>query len=125
VFFGGFGFARFGLMLWGIGYATQDALLKVLIASVLPEGRRNFAFGVFYLGYGGEWLLGCLVTGLIYDRSRLAVVVFAVSCNSPRFRSFFLAREPRDADHGSNRVVENIITPNISRNRSRVGSLSQ
>jgi MFS family permease len=78
VFFGGFGLALFGLMLWGIGYATQDTLLKVLIASVLPEGRRNFAFGVFYLGYGGGWLLGSLVTGLLYERSRLAVVVFAV-----------------------------------------------
>jgi MFS family permease len=78
VFFGGFGLALFGLMLWGIGYATQDTLLKVLIASVLPEGRRNLAFGIFYLGYGGGWLLGSVVTGLLYERSRLAVVVFAV-----------------------------------------------
>ncbi len=41
------------MLLWGVGCATQDTLLKVLIASVLPEGKRNLAFGVFYLGYGG------------------------------------------------------------------------
>src|ERR1041384_7721241 len=78
VFFGGFWFALGGLLLWGIGYATQDTLLKVLIASVLPEGRRNFAFGLFYLGYGGGWLIGSVVTGLLYEHSRMALVVFAV-----------------------------------------------
>ena len=53
VFFGGFWLALGGLLLWGIGYATQHTLLKVLIASVLPERKRNLAFGLFYLGYGG------------------------------------------------------------------------
>lgn len=65
VFFGGFSLVLVGLLLWGVGYATQDTLLKVLIASVLPEGRRNFAFGVFYLGYGSGWLLGSIATGLL------------------------------------------------------------
>src|SRR5438132_1291483 len=44
VFLGGFWVALAGMLLWGIGYATQDTLLKALIASVLPEGRRTFAF---------------------------------------------------------------------------------
>jgi MFS family permease len=79
VFFGNFWVALAGLLLWGIGYATQDTLLKVLIASVLPEGKRNFAFGLFYLGYGGGWLIGSIVTGLLYEHSRLALVVFAVA----------------------------------------------
>jgi MFS family permease len=79
VFLGGFAAVVGGLLLWGVGYATQDTLLKALIASVLPAGRRNFAFGVFYLGYGGGWLLGSVVTGLLYDRSRVALVAFAVA----------------------------------------------
>jgi len=54
VFIGGFWVALVGMFLWGIAYATQDTLLKALIASVLPEGRRNLAFGLFYLGYGGR-----------------------------------------------------------------------
>jgi MFS family permease len=78
VFFGNFLVALLGMVLWGIGYATQDTLLKVLIASVLPEGRRNLAFGLFYVGYGVGWLIGSVATGLLYDRSRIALVVFAV-----------------------------------------------
>jgi MFS family permease len=76
---GGFWLALVGLLLWGVGYAVQDTLLKALIASVLPKGRRNFAFGLFYIGYGAGWLVGSLATGLLYERSRPAVVVFAVA----------------------------------------------
>lgn len=79
VFLGGFWIALAGLLLWGVGYATQDTLLKALIASVLPEGRRNFAFGLFYLAYGGGWLVGSVATGLLYDRSRVALIAFAVA----------------------------------------------
>jgi len=78
VFLGGFWVALLGLLLWGVGYATQDTLLKALIASVLPEGRRNLAFGVFYLGYGGGWLIGSIATGLLYDHSRAMLIGFAV-----------------------------------------------
>ena len=52
VFLGGFSVALGGMLLWGIGYATQGTLLKAVIAGVLPEGRRNLAFGLFYTGYG-------------------------------------------------------------------------
>jgi MFS family permease len=78
VFLGGFGVVLIGLALWGIGYATQDTLLKALIASVLPGGRRTFAFGVFYLGYGGGWLIGSITTGLLYERARPGLIAFAV-----------------------------------------------
>jgi MFS family permease len=78
VFLGGFWVALGGLILWGIGYATQDTLLKALIASVLPEGRRNSAFGIFYLGYGGGWLIGSITTGLLYDYSRTALIAFSM-----------------------------------------------
>ena len=91
VFFGGFGVALGGLLLWGIGYATQDTLLKVLIASVLPEGKRNFAFGLFYLGYGGGWLIGSVTTGLLYEHSRIALVVFAVAVQLASLPFFIIA----------------------------------
>src|SRR5262245_25459098 len=76
VFLGAFWVGLAGLLLWGVAYATQDTLLKVLIASVLPEGRRNFAFGLFYLGYGGGWLVGSVATGLLYERSRMGLAAF-------------------------------------------------
>jgi MFS family permease len=90
VFFGGFWVALAGLGLWGIGYATQDTLLKALIASVLPERRRNLAFGLFYLGYGGGWLVGSVTTGLLYDRSRLALVIFAIAAQLASLPFFVL-----------------------------------
>jgi MFS family permease len=78
VFLGGFWLALLGILLWGIGYATQDTLFKALIAGVLPEGKRSQAFGIFYTGYGTGWLLGSIAAGLLYERSRLALAVFAV-----------------------------------------------
>jgi hypothetical protein len=52
VFLGGFSMAFIGMILWGIGFGTQDTLLKAIIAGLLPEGKRNLAFGLFYVGYG-------------------------------------------------------------------------
>jgi MFS family permease len=91
VFFGGFYSALAGLMLWGVGYATQDTLFKALVASVLPEGKRNFAFGLFYAGYGVGWLIGSVTTGLLYDRSRMAMVVFAVAAQLAALPVFVVA----------------------------------
>lgn len=102
VFFGNFGIALGGLLLWGIGYAIQDTLLKVLIASVLPATKRNLAFGLFYLGYGGGWLLGSIVTGLLYDHSRLALVIFAVTIQLASLPFFILAARKARKDHPIN-----------------------
>ncbi|HET7133103.1 MAG TPA: MFS transporter, partial [Gammaproteobacteria bacterium] len=79
VFLGGFWVAAAGLLLWGVGYATQDTLLKALIASVLPAGRRNFAFGLFYVGYGAGWLVGGVATGILYESSLALLIAFAVT----------------------------------------------
>lgn len=77
-FFGGFPALLAGMVFLGIGYATQDTLFKAVVASILPEGKRNLAFGLFYTGYGVGWLLGSVATGLLYEQSRVALVVFAV-----------------------------------------------
>jgi predicted MFS family arabinose efflux permease len=97
VFLGGFFTALAGLVLWGIGYATQDTLLKALVAGMLPEGRRNLAFGLFYAGYGCGWLVGSVVTGLLYDRSLPLLIAFAVAVQLTSLPLFVAARrwEPR------------------------------
>lgn len=87
---GGFRMILAGMFLWGIGYATQDTLIKALIASVLPEGRRSTAFGVFYLGYGGGWLAGSVVMGLLYERSRPGLIAFAVATQLASIPLFIL-----------------------------------
>ena len=56
IFFGGFYGMLVGLVLLGIAYATEDTLITAMIAGVLPEGKRNFAFGLFYLGTAEDGL---------------------------------------------------------------------
>lgn len=111
VFLGGFWVALLGLTLWGVGYATQDTLLKALIASVLPKDRRDFAFGVFYIGYGSGWLIGSTVTGVLYDRPRLALIVFAAAAQLASIPFFSLAaREttsPASCDDRNEHVESN------------------
>jgi MFS family permease len=95
VFFGGFKLALVGILLWGIGYATQDTLLKALVATVLPDAQRNYAFGLYYGGYGVGWLIGSVVTGLLYEQSRLALVIFAVVVQLVSLPIFVLAHRLR------------------------------
>jgi Major Facilitator Superfamily len=92
VFLGGFFVALLGMMLWGIGYATQDTLLKAIIAGVLPEGRRNLAFGLFYLGYGAGWLVGSVTAGLLYERSLPLLIAFSVAVQLASTPVFFVAQ---------------------------------
>lgn len=94
VFFGGFYVALIGIMLWGLGYAVQDTLLKALVAGLLPEGRRNLAFGLFYTGYGVGWLVGSVVTGLLYDSGlRFFVVAFSMVVQLTSLPLFLWARK--------------------------------
>ena len=94
-FLGSFWIALAGLCLWGVGYATQDTLLKALIASVLPEGRRNLAFGLFYIGYGSGWLVGSVATGLLYEHSIIALIVFSATAQLVSLPLFLLADRSR------------------------------
>ncbi len=91
VFFGGFYVALVGMLLWGIGYATQDTLLKAVVAGLLPEGQRNLAFGLYYVGYGVGWLVGSVVTGLLYGQSRIALVLFAIIVQLAALPTFVIA----------------------------------
>ena len=95
VFLGGFASALAGLVLWGIGYATQDTLLKAVVAGMLPKGRRNLAFGLFYTGYGAGWLVGSTTSGLLYDHSIPAVITFSVIVQLSSLPLFIVAERMR------------------------------
>ena len=97
VFLGGFYMVLIGMFLWGIGYATQDTLLKAIVASVLPEGQRNLAFGLFYTGYGAGWLIGSVVTGLLYEQSRATLIAFAVLAQLASLPVFVIAQRRQTA----------------------------
>ena len=51
---------------------------KAIFAEVLPEEKRNFAFGLYYAGYGAGWLVDSFVTGLLNDNPRATFIVFSV-----------------------------------------------
>jgi MFS family permease len=83
--------------LLGTGYAVQDTLLKAIVASVLPQARRNLAFGLFYAAYGCGWLIGSVAMGLLYDRSRIALVVIAVLAQLVSIPVFVIAHRRNSA----------------------------
>jgi MFS family permease len=95
VFLGGFLTALVGLLLWGVGYATQDTLLKAVIAGMLPSNRRNLAFGLFYTGYGSGWLIGSIAAGLLYARSVSALIGFAMAVQLASIPAFIVAERAR------------------------------
>ena len=92
MFLGSFSVVLAAMPLLGIGYAVQDTLLKAIVAGVLPTGRRNLAFGLFYAGYGGGWLLGSIAMGLLYQRSHGALVVFALAAQLGSLPLFWWAQ---------------------------------
>lgn len=92
VFLGSPGVALGGMLLWGVGYAVQDTLFKAIVADRLPEGRRNFAFGIFYTGYGVGWLIGSIATGLLYNASVDAVIAFSMALQLGSVPLFLFAR---------------------------------
>ena len=96
MFQGSLAAALLAMPLWGIGYATQDTLLKAIVAGHLPEGRRSFAFGLFYTGYGMGWLLGSVAMGLLYEQSRLALIMFVVLAQLVSLPLFVIAQHISD-----------------------------
>lgn len=78
-FLGPWGLIIAAMPFLGIGYATQDTLLKAVIVDLLPSGKRSFSFGIFYTGYGFGWLIGSIVSGLLYQHSLVVLSIFTAS----------------------------------------------
>jgi len=66
------------MVLWGIGTGIEGSLLKALLTEIIPPRKRSTAFGFFDTGYGIAWSLGSAATGLLYDKSIAALVIFFV-----------------------------------------------
>jgi len=93
VFLGGFGFALAGMILWGIGMGAQDALLKAVLAGVIPRDKRSTAFGVFDTAFGVAWFAGSATMGLLYDKSIPAMIIFSVVLQLAALPVFIFARQ--------------------------------
>jgi predicted MFS family arabinose efflux permease len=78
VFLGGPLIALAGMVLWGIGLAGQESLVRPLVASIVDASRRATAFGLFDTGFGIAWFIGSVVMGYLYGISIPGLVIFSV-----------------------------------------------
>lgn len=79
VFLGGRQTATAGMILWGIGMAAQESVLRAAISEMVPSDKRGSAYGIFNTGYGLFWFLGSALMGVLYDRSVPALVGFSIA----------------------------------------------
>lgn len=79
VFLGGFGFGLAGMVLWGIGMAGQQSIMRAMVANLVPTTLRGSAYGIFGLSFGLLWFLGSAAMGFLYDISLTYVVIFSMA----------------------------------------------
>ena len=78
VFLGSRPLALLGLGLWAIGMGAQESVMRAIVADLVPHERRALGFGLFHTGFGIAWFLGSALMGVLYDQSRIALVLFSV-----------------------------------------------
>lgn len=78
VFLGGTATAVVGMVLWGVGMAAQESIVKAAVTGMVARRRRATAFGLFDTVFGVAWFLGSAVLGALYGVSIPALVIFSV-----------------------------------------------
>ncbi|HXX37757.1 MAG TPA: MFS transporter [bacterium] len=78
VFLGNTVLAALGMVLWGLGIAAQESIVKAAITGMIGPERRASAYGLFDTSFGLAWMLGSIALGTLYSRSLGAVVAFTV-----------------------------------------------
>ena len=78
VFLGSAPLAVIGMVLWGLGMAAQESIVKAAVTGMVAADRRASAYGLFDTGFGIFWFLGSVALGILYDRSIVALVAFSV-----------------------------------------------
>ncbi len=76
------------MLFWGVGYATQDTLLKAIVAECCRR-KRNFAFGLYYAGYGVGWLSAASWRAAVQN-SHAALIAFSIAVQLASVRIFRL-----------------------------------
>ena len=92
VFLGNLSLVIVGLILWGIGLAAQESLMKAALADLIPRDRRAYGFGAFSLAFGIFWFAGSATMGLLYDRDISLVVAFSVAISLLALPVFWAAK---------------------------------
>ncbi len=91
-FLGGFGAAVAGVLCWGAGMGSMDAILRAGISKVVSMNKRGRAFGVFNAIYGAAWLAGSAAMGVLYGYSIIALVTLGLITQLAAAVLFFTLR---------------------------------
>jgi MFS family permease len=78
VFLGGAQLAFLGMILWGVGMAAQESVMRAVVADMTSSERRGTAFGILNAVFGVSWFLGSVLLGVVYDQSILAVAILSL-----------------------------------------------
>jgi predicted MFS family arabinose efflux permease len=95
VFFGGFGAALAGVVLWGIGMGVHESIMSAAVANIVPQHRLASAYGLFTGGFGVAWFAGSAALGFLYAYSRSAVVAFSIAVQLAAVPLFLVLRAQR------------------------------
>jgi hypothetical protein len=92
-----------------IGRAIRKPTVEAMLSYSTGKHGRGWVYAVNtamdYLGYGGGWIAGSVTAGLLYERSRTALVVFAVTTLLASAPLFVLAARTDGAAPGQARVI--------------------
>lgn len=68
-----------GVIVWGLGMAAQESIVKAAITGMVDPRRRAWAYGVFDTGFGICWFAGSIALGALYDRSVIELAIFSAA----------------------------------------------
>jgi MFS family permease len=67
-----------GMILWGAVLGIQDTIMRAVIGNMIPIAKRGLAYGIFNTVYGGSWLVGSVLMGMLYDISISNVIILSI-----------------------------------------------
>jgi predicted MFS family arabinose efflux permease len=87
-----------GMILWGIGSAAQESLIKPLVSAVVTASKRATAFGLFDTGFGFAWFIGSWLMGILYGKSVRGLVYFSVAMQLIALPVFWIAHSKQASE---------------------------
>jgi MFS family permease len=66
-----------GILVWGICMGAQESIFKAIVCRYVDKDRRASAYGVFGAVFGTAWFIGSTIVGLLYDVSKIAIIIFS------------------------------------------------
>ncbi|MDX5933080.1 MFS transporter, partial [Acidiphilium acidophilum] len=91
VFLGGAAAAAAGVVLWGVGMATQDTILHAILSELVPPEKRATVYGLFDACRGMAWLAGSVLLGVLYNVSVPALAAVSLLLQLSAVPVFVLA----------------------------------